>query len=134
QYFNRESILGERINISQYLAFPNYLIGFGLFFTFLGIAAALHIAQAGLAAPDGGQKAMQELLAVASTKFISSLVGIILSLVLTFMQKRRLKIIQNKINELCRIIEICTEFKSAEKFLYESNYELRAHTLALNDM
>lgn len=134
QYFNQDSILGERMNVSQYLAYPNYLIGIGLFFTFLGIAAALQVAQAGLAGSDGGQKAMQELLAVASTKFISSLVGIILSLILSFFQKWHLKLVQIKINDVCQIIEVCTEFKSAEKLIFDSNDELRRHTLALNDM
>lgn len=44
-YFNRDSILGTRLNLNQYLAFPNYLIGIGLTFTFIGLAAALHVAQ-----------------------------------------------------------------------------------------
>ena len=54
-YFNRDSILGTRLNLNQYLAFPNYLIGVGLTFTFIGLAAALHVAQEGLANGSGQQ-------------------------------------------------------------------------------
>lgn len=133
-YFHRDSVLGARINLLQFMAFPNYLIGLGLLLTFLGIAAALQVAQAGLAAEDGGQQAMRELLAVASTKFISSLFGILLSLLLSFWQRTRLKDIQRSLDDFCERLELCTEYKSTAKLLYDNNEEQRRHTLALNSM
>ena len=87
-YFNRDSVLGTRLNLSQFLAYPNYLIGIGLLFTFIGLAAALHVAQAGLAS-GGGQQALKDLLAVASVKFISSIAGILSRALLIFKWVRR---------------------------------------------
>jgi ABC-type transporter Mla subunit MlaD len=133
-YFYRDAVLSTTINLSQFLAFPNYLIGMGLFFTFVGIAAALQVAQAGLSAQDGGQLAMQHLLAVASTKFISSLSGIFLSLVLSVLQRRKLRAFQIQLERFCEVLESCTQYKSTAQLLFESNEEQRRHTVALNDM
>jgi hypothetical protein len=132
-YFNRDSILGNQLNLNQYLAFPNYLIGIGLTFTFIGLAAALHVAQEGLA-NGSGQQALKDLLAVASIKFISSIVGIGTSIILSIFQRSALKKTQNNIHKFCDLLEHCTEYKSTEKLLHENVQEQQKHTLALNDM
>lgn len=132
-YFNRDSVLGARFNLNQYIAFPNYLIGIGLTFTFIGLAAALHVAQEGLA-NGSGQQALKDLLAVASIKFISSIVGIGTSILLSFIQKMVLKNVQNNIHEFCNLLEEFSEYKSTEKLLHENVEEQQKHTLALNDM
>ncbi|ROH86240.1 methyl-accepting chemotaxis protein [Pseudomethylobacillus aquaticus] len=133
EYFNRNAILNSKLNLPQFLAFPNYLIGLGLFFTFIGLAAALHVAQEGLA--DGkGQDALKNLLAVASVKFISSIAGVGSSLVLSWVQRSRLKNFQNNLNQFTRLLEEYTEYKSTEKLLHENYAEQQKHTLALNDM
>lgn len=132
-YFNRDSILANRFNLNQYLAFPNYLIGIGLTFTFIGLAAALHVAQEGLAS-GSGQQALKDLLAVASIKFISSIAGIISSIILSFLQRWRLKKLQSLIHEFCGLLEQQTEYKSTERLLHESYQEQQKHTVALNDM
>lgn len=117
-YFNRDSVLGTRLNLSQFLAYPNYLIGIGLAFTFIGLAAALHIAQAGLASGEG-QQALKGLLAVASVKFISSIAGIISSLAISVLQRIRLRTFQQKLDAFCDLLEECTKYKSTEKLLHD---------------
>jgi ABC-type transporter Mla subunit MlaD len=132
-YFNRDSILGTRLNLSQFLAYPNYLIGIGLTFTFIGLAAALHVAQEGLA-NGGGQQALKDLLAVASIKFISSIAGIASSLLISVLQRERIKKFQKNLNNFCNLLEECTEYNSTEKLLYHTLREQQKQTLALNDM
>jgi len=132
-YFHRDSILGIRLNLSQFLAWPNYLIGIGLTFTFIGLAAALHVAQEGLANGEG-QQALKDLLAVASIKFITSIAGIFSSILLSVIQKIRIRQFQHQLNTFCNLLEECTEYKSAEKLLYENHLEQQKHTVALNDM
>jgi ABC-type transporter Mla subunit MlaD len=132
-YFNRDSVLGTRLNLSQFLAYPNYLIGIGLTFTFIGLAAALHVAQEGLA-NGGGQQALKDLLAVASVKFMSSIAGILCSLIISVLQRKRIKKFQEKLHAFCDLLEECTEYKSAEKLLHENYQEQQKHTVALNDM
>lgn len=132
-YFNRDSVLGARLNLPQFLAYPNYLTGLGLAFTFIGLAAALHVAQAGLT-HGAGQKALQDLLAVASVKFISSIFGIVSSLLVSALQKNRIKAFQVTLNKFCRLLEQYTEYKPAEKLLFESYQQQQEHTIALNSM
>lgn len=135
EYFSRNSILGSQLNLPQFLAFPNYLIGLGLLFTFIGLAAALHVAQSGMSGPSGNsQKALEDLLSVASVKFVSSIAGVGSSLVLSWFQRLRLKGFQNKLSEFVRLLEEFTEYKSTEKLLHENYAEQQKHTLALNDM
>ncbi len=133
-YFHRDVVLQSKLNIPQLFAMANYLTGLGLFFTFVGIAAALHIAQAGLANPDGGHKAMQDLLAVASTKFISSLFGIILSLAFSVSLRWKMKQLQMALEHFCNVIEAETAYKSTAEFLFENQKESKVQTLALTDM
>lgn len=132
-YFNRDSVLGTRLNLSQFFAYPNYLIGIGLTFTFIGLAAALHVAQAGLAS-GAGQQALKDLLAVAALKFISSIVGISSSLVISAIQRVRIRTFQQKLNAFCDLLEECTKYKSAEELLHDSFNEQRRHTVIFNDM
>lgn len=131
--FNRDSILGKQLNLAQFLAYPNYLIGLGLTFTFIGLAAALHVAQAGLAS-GAGQQALKDLLAVASVKFISSIAGIASSLVISYFQRIRLRKFQQRLNIFCELLEDSTEYKPTEKLLYAGLLEQRRHSAALTDM
>ncbi len=132
-YFNRDAILGGRLNLNEHLAFPNYLIGIGLTFTFMGLAAALYVAQDGLN-HGSGQQAIKDLLAVASIKFISSITGILSSIILSFVQRLRLKNLQDLIHKFCGLLEQLTEYKSTEKLLHENFQEQVKHTAALNNM
>lgn len=132
-YFNRSSVLGTRLNLPQFMAYPNYLIGIGLTFTFIGLAAALHVAQAGLAS-GAGQQALKDLLAVASIKFVSSIAGIASSLVISALQRVRLRTFQQKLDAFCDLLEECTKYKSTEKLLHDSLNEQRRQTAMLGDM
>ncbi|KTD18860.1 Chromosome partition protein Smc [Legionella jordanis] len=133
EYFTKQSILGQVLNINQFYAYPNYLIGIGLTFTFIGLAAALHIAQQGLAHGEG-QAALSELLKVASVKFFSSIAGISCSLFISFIQKKQTKEFHKKLNNFCSLIENCTEYKPTEKLLFESIQEQTKQTFALQSM
>lgn len=133
EYFNKQSLLGQVLNINQFYAYPNYLIGIGLTFTFIGLAAALHIAQAGLAHGEG-QAALSQLLKVASVKFFSSIAGICCSLFISIIQKIRTKGFQKRLNIFCSLLESCTEYKPTEKLLFESIQEQSKHTFALQSM
>lgn len=120
QYFSLEYVLGARRNLSQLYAFPNYLIGFGLLFTFLGLAAAIAVAQHDLTSASGGTEGLQKLLRVASTKFITSVVAIFLSLLLSILQRYLLNRVRKQIHDFCIALERRTEFLSPEKLLHSS--------------
>lgn len=134
QYFQISLILADKCNVKQIQAWPNYLIGLGLFFTFFGLAAALHVAQDGLQSAAGSQAALQKLLSVASVKFISSLVAVFLSLALSFIQRKEFNSCHRVIHNFCHLIEQRTEFLPAEKILMSALGEQRKQTAFQADM
>jgi ABC-type transporter Mla subunit MlaD/ABC-type phosphate/phosphonate transport system permease subunit len=133
-YFHKNAALSIKGNVKQVQAFPNYLIGLGLFFTFLGLAAALSIAQAGLGDAEQSQQALQDLLKTASIKFISSLFAILLSLALSFYQRKAFNACAKAVNDFCSLIEERTEYLPAEKLLMKSMKIEREQLKAQQDM
>lgn len=132
RYFNKQAALSAKGNLNQVQAVPNYLIGIGLFFTFLGLASALDVAQAGL--QSGDQQALQDLLKVASVKFVSSLLAIFLSLTLSFMQRWRFNASKKNVMKFCDLIELNTEYLPSEKLLMQSLEVQREQTVLQANM
>ncbi len=135
QYFSLDSVLGAKLNLSQVYAFSNYLIGTGLLFTFLGLAAAIAVAQQDLTTAAGNE-GLEKLLSVASTKFLTSVVAILLSLVLSFKQRWWCNNLKKEIRAFCIALELRTEFLPAEKLLHMSlnvQQEQKLHIANLAD-
>jgi hypothetical protein len=79
-----------RIDLRYHAALPGLLVGAGLLFTFLGLAAAL--SAAGEVVAEGVDQArrnaaLRDLLGAASVKFITSLVGLFLSIAYALFRK-----------------------------------------------
>lgn len=83
EFFNLGS--WERMMAMQwYRALPNYLVGLGLCFTFLGVVAVISLAAASLQASKEAAdqtEALRRLLEATSFKFITSLVGVLASVI-----------------------------------------------------
>lgn len=121
-FFNLNSLVAPRINLRQYSALPGYLISLGLFFTFIGLVAAIAIASQGLgeaADVKQTQAALVQLLDVASLKFISSVAGISLSIILSFVQKAWLNRTAQLIHQFCAAIEARTQLVTTEQLLHQ---------------
>lgn len=81
-------------DLRYHAALPNLLVGAGLLFTFIGLAAALGTAGgivAGGATQAERNASLQSLLDTASFKFITSLVGMSLSIAYALLRKNCLK-------------------------------------------
>ena len=85
-----ERLLHKRLNLQLFEAIPNIAVGVGLFFTFLFLTLALTNATAALNAADAANPvgATKDLLSSAGGKFLSSLAGLLVSLVWTVAGKR----------------------------------------------
>ena len=85
----------------------NIAVGIGLLFTFLGLVAALKFANDGLASGDmeSMQLSLQKLLAASSAKFITSVVGVFISICLKISKFLFTKSIQKNMQSLCAKIE-----------------------------
>lgn len=102
--WNPSSLLARRLNLGLAEAVPNILVGVGLFFTFVFLSWALvdttaALTQTGSSAKDT-ERAISELLEVAGGKFLTSLAGLLASIVWTFMSKRAL----NELNRACDLL------------------------------
>ncbi len=122
EFFNERSLLAPRLNLRQFLAMPGYLISLGLFFTFIGLVAAIAVAATGLNTANDvehTQAALVKLLDVASLKFISSVAGISLSVVLAFLQKFMLGGVAKAIYRFCGAVEARTQLVTTEQLLHQ---------------
>ena len=100
--------LGGRLNLSLFETMPNLLIGFGLMCTFIFLAVALQQAGLALNALDVSARqqdqALQSLIATAGGKFITSIAGLLCSLVWTWRAKISLGNLQTSIDTLCHTL------------------------------
>jgi hypothetical protein len=133
-YFNEHSIISPRINLRLLHAVPNYLVGLGLLFTFIGLIAAIHFAAAGLGSPDGGKQALKDLLQMASVKFFSSITGLLCSILLSIIQKRWLNALNKKIYAICRKIEELTNSITIEQLLFDGRKDQQEQTSTLKHL
>jgi methyl-accepting chemotaxis protein len=100
--------LGGRLNLSLFETMPNLLIGFGLMCTFIFLAVALQQAGLALNALDVSARqqdqALQSLIATAGGKFITSIAGLLCSLVWNWRAKISLGNLQACIDRLCHTL------------------------------
>lgn len=90
EHFHRDALLGRKLNLRLYNAIPNLLTGAGILGTFVGLVAGIYLASGGLASDDIDQakQAMQTLLNGASLAFITSIVGIVSSILFSVGEKQ----------------------------------------------
>ena len=120
-YFNEQLIVSPTVNLRLFFAIPNLLIGVGLLLTFFGIVIALNIASSGIAGGTAASsdKALQDLLGAASTKFSSSIIALICSLTFSGWQKHYYDKIITAIDDICHKFEELTINRSVEQLVYE---------------
>lgn len=91
--WNANTLLGRSFNLSLADAVPNILVGVGLLFTFFFLSVALTETTAvlgGAADAKQTQSAIEALLKVAGAKFLTSLAGLLSSIVWTFFAKKEM--------------------------------------------
>jgi predicted nucleic acid-binding Zn-ribbon protein len=112
------SVLGGRMNLALFETMPNLLIGFGLMCTFIFLAVALQQAGLALNALDVSARqqdqALQSLIATAGGKFITSIAGLLCSLVWNWRAKVSLENLQASIDTLCHTLRAKVPDNAAE--------------------
>ncbi len=105
--FGEELLALAGVNLRFFHAVPNLLVGAGLLFTFLGLVAALYFASRGVAAAEvaEAQRALRELLAAATFKFVTSIAGLGSSLVFSWREKALLHRVQRRLAHFCGALE-----------------------------
>ncbi len=125
---------GVRIDARYHAALPNLLVGAGLLFTFLGLAVALSSAS-GIVADGVNQvsrnQALHNLLDTASFKFVTSLVGLLLSIVYALFRKRRLQAVERALGRFLAAVEQRVPLLTPAALQQEANEFLRKQTMQL---
>lgn len=100
-YFNTSSIIDRKLSIRFFNSLPNILTGLGILGTFMGLAAGIAVAQDGLGQNDIDlmQGALGNLLGGASLAFITSVVGLGLSLVFLGMERLLLSNLDGRLRD-----------------------------------
>jgi hypothetical protein len=115
----------------------NIMVAIGLVITFMGIVAALTEATTamGPAAGSGGGAAMQGaligLLTIAATKFWTSIAGVLASIILRLVARRRRQAIEAMEAHLFALLDACVRFAPPEKVMLEQLAALRRIEAAL---
>lgn len=112
-----ESIVARAgINLRYYAAVPNFLVGSGLLFSFIGLVSALYIARDGVLGGtiEETQTALGQLLGAATFKFATSIAGLFASIVFSWAEKRQLYELHHRLHRLCdalaaRMVPVTTE-------------------------
>lgn len=99
----------------------NLLVAIGLVITFMGIVAALTEAVDAMQRQGGAgmQTALMGLLAVAATKFWTSIAGVLGSIVLRLVARRRRKAIEAYEAHFFALLDGCVRFAPPEKVMLE---------------
>ena len=110
EHFNDGLLALSGLDLRFYNAFPNLLVGLGLFFTFIGLVGALYFASGGVAAEDvrTAQAALRDLLGAATFKFATSIAGLGSSLLFSWREKAHLHRLYRRLARFCHALEART--------------------------
>jgi hypothetical protein len=103
----------------------NLMVAIGLVITFMGIVAALTEATStmGAGAANSGGAAMQgaliNLLTIAATKFWTSIAGVLASIILRLVARRRRQAIEHMEAHFFALLDACVRFAPPEKVMLE---------------
>jgi hypothetical protein len=115
----------------------NILVAVGLVVTFLGIVAALSEATSAMAQSGGAngpkmEAALMGLLAIAATKFWTSIAGVLASIILRVVARFRRKRIQSLEASLFESLDACVQFMPPEKVMLEQLKSLKRLEIAFS--
>jgi hypothetical protein len=106
-YITLESLERSGLRLGLIQALPNYFVGLGLVMTFLGLIAGLWFASQGMRTADmvEARAALVHLLNSATFKFLTSVAGIAMSLVVSLAFRISIQSLLHRLDLLCDRIE-----------------------------
>lgn len=107
RYFDIKALELSGLRLRIYFELPNDFVGIGLVFTFLGLVAGLYFASKSMLSADLGdaRTALVMLLHAATFKFLTSITGICLSLLISWLQRVLLDRLDEQLDELQYLLE-----------------------------
>lgn len=123
-FFSDEEILTKRLDLRWINSVPGKITALGILGTFVGLTFGVYLAQKNLASDDIGKmkEGLQGLLGGASTAFVTSLLGIIGSLLYSASEKKILNEIESGLSDFCDNLEKSLKFVTKEQLTREQIY------------
>lgn len=121
-YFNLQAVVEPYIHIRFYNTVPNHLTGLGILGTFVGLAAGVGLARAGLTGGSGideMQRALGQLLSGASLAFLTSIVGLATALLFLFAERVMIGRVAAQLDQWTAFLERNLELVTVEKVAYD---------------
>lgn len=126
-YFNEKQLLSSNTNLRLINSIPATLVGFGILGTFIGLTYGISNFQTN--STEEIKSSIQDLLSGMGTAFVSSIWGMLLSLVFTFFEKVQVNSLDNSIHRFCYNLD--QKFKISKED--ERTIELKRQERLLND-
>ncbi len=135
-YFNISTLIESRINLRLYQAVPNILVGIGIWFTFIGLVAALWFASEGVSANDinQAQQSLRDLLHAATFKFVTSIAGLLASILFSWAEKSSLHRLSQQLELLNQHISHCMLLRTAAQLQALQFQETQKQTQQLKQL
>lgn len=126
-YFNEKQLLSSNTNLRLINSIPATLVGIGILGTFVGLTYGISNFQTD--STEDIKNSIQILLSGMGTAFVSSIYGMLLSLVFTFFEKMQVNSLHNSIHRFCYNLD--KKFKISKED--ERTIELKRQERLLND-
>ena len=131
-FFSADRLLEHHLNLRFWNSVPAVLVGFGILGTFVGLVWGL-IPFSGIdfTQTDQIQSAIKELLSGVSTAFVTSVWGMLTSLVFNWLEKWRISRVSRAITNLQRALDQLFTLTTQEEIAIQQEVELEQQTAAL---
>jgi len=103
EYFTESAVVGGALNLRYWRAVPNLLVGIGILGTFVGLT--IGISDFETQSVDTVRASIEDLLSGMATAFVSSIIGMALSLVFNGLEKWRFGRLNQDLRRLCGALD-----------------------------
>lgn len=131
-FFSEDRLLGQYINLRFWNSIPAILVGFGILGTFVGLVWGLiPFSDTDFQETDEIKYAIEGLLSGVSTAFVTSVWGMVASLIFNGIEKLVIGVVSNKIANLQRSLDDLFTLTTQEEIAFRQEDELAQQTQAL---
>ncbi len=131
-FFSEERLLGQYMNLRFWNSVPALLVGLGILGTFVGLVwGLLPFSNIDFQQTENIRSAIQSLLSGVSTAFVTSVWGMLLSLLFNWIEKSCIGWVSSKISVLQRTLDQLFTLTTQEEIAFRQEDELAQQTQAL---
>ena len=131
-FFSEERLLGQYMNLRFWNSVPALLVGLGILGTFVGLVwGLLPFSNIDFQQTENIRSAIQSLLSGVSTAFVTSVWGMLLSLLFNWIEKSCIGWVSGKIAVLQRMLDRLFTLTTQEEIAFRQEDELAQQTQAL---